>query len=99
MPENDEGRRVPPGSESMASLRALFLAYPGGLACSRKGIRHPRSISSKMAEKMRKKSDSLIVPKKRVMTVEGRGGHINRSEKETPVTREVTTRWEMALKE
>ena len=27
---------------------------------------------------MRKKSDSLIVPMKRVMTVEGRGGHINR---------------------
>lgn len=31
---------------------------------------------------MRKKSDSLIVPMKRVMTVEGRGGHISRFFKE-----------------
>ena len=34
--------------------------------------------ASKMVEMVRKKSDSLIVPKKRVMTAEGRGEHINR---------------------
>jgi len=48
---------------------------------------------------VRKKSDSLIVPRKRVMTVEGRGGHNIRFFKETPVTQEVTKRWEMDLKE
>jgi hypothetical protein len=42
------------------------------------GIGHTRSISSKVTEKTLEKSDSLIVPKKPVMTVEGRGGHMNR---------------------
>ena len=52
-----------------------------------------------MAETVRKKSDSPIVLEKRVMTVEERGGHINRFFKETPVTQEVINRWEMAMKE
>jgi len=95
----DENMRVPPGSESVASLRELHLANPGGLAYPREGIRHTRSISSEMAETVRKKSDSPIVPWKRVITVEGRGGHISRFFKETPVTQEVTNRWEMAMKE
>ena len=72
-------KRVPPGSESMASMRELFTAYLGGLAYSRKSIYRTRSISSKAEETVCKESDSLIVPKKPVMTAEGRGGHINRS--------------------
>ena len=56
----------------------LFTAYLGDLAYSRKSIFRTRSISSKAGETVSKESDSLIVPRKLVMTVEGRGGHINR---------------------
>jgi len=42
------------------------------------GIPHTRSISSKVRKKTQEESDSLIVPRKPVMTVEGRGGHTNR---------------------
>jgi len=44
----------------------------GGLASSRKSIFHSKSILSKMEEKACKKSDSLIVPMKPVMTVKER---------------------------
>jgi hypothetical protein len=77
--DRGENKRVPSGSESMASMRLLFTAYLGDLAYSCKSIFRTRSISSKAGETVCKESDSLIVPKKPVMTVEGRGGHINRS--------------------
>ena len=67
------------GLESVASMRKLFSEYLGDLANSRKSICRPRSISSKAEEKVCKESDSLIVPMKPVMTVEGRGGRISRS--------------------
>lgn len=76
---NGKNKYVPSGSESMASMRELFSTYLGGLTGSRKSIVHTRSISSKMEEKECKESDSLVVPMKPVMTVEGRGGHTNRS--------------------
>jgi hypothetical protein len=50
------------------------LAFPK----NREGIPHTRSISSEVGEMVQEGSDSLIVPKKPVMTVEGRGGHMNR---------------------
>ena len=78
---NGKNKQVPSGSESMASMRELFSTYLGGLAGSRKSIVHTRSISSKMEEKASKESDSLVVPMKPVMTVEGRGGHTNRSQR------------------
>ena len=52
-----------------------------------------------MEETAYKESDSLIVPRKPVMTVEGRGGHINRSEDKTSATPEVVARWETRTKE
>ena len=60
-------------------MRLLFTVYLGDLAYSPRGIPRTRSISSKAGKTMCKESDSPIVPKKPVMTVEGRGGHINRS--------------------
>lgn len=80
-------------------MRELFSAYLGGLASSRKGIFHTRSISSKVEEKACKESDSLIVPMKPVMTVEGRGGHTNRSEDKTFTALEAEGKWEMRTKE
>ena len=74
-----ENKRVPPGSESMASMRLLITACLGDLAHPRKSIFRTRSISSKAEEKVCKESDSPIIPMKPVMTAEGRGGHVNRS--------------------
>ncbi len=65
------------GLESTASMRKLFAAYLGDLAYPQRSICRTRSISSKAGEKVCKESDSLIVPRKPVMTVEGRGGHIS----------------------
>lgn len=79
MVDNGKNKRVPSGSESMASMRLLLAAYLGDLAYSRESIFRTRSISSKAGETVCKGSDPLIVPTKPVMTVEGRGGHINRS--------------------
>ena len=73
----------------MASMRLLITAYLGDLACPRKNIFCTRSISFKAEETICKESDSPILPKKPVMTVEGRGGHINRSEDQTSATPEV----------
>ena len=96
---NGKNKQVPSGSESMASMRELFSTYLGGLARSRKSIVHTRSISSKMEEKASKESDSLVVPMKPVMTVEGRGGHTNRSEYKTFTALEAEKKWEMRTKE
>ena len=74
-----ENKRVPPGSESTASMRLLVTAYLGDLAYSRKGIFRARSISSKAEETACKESDSPVVPTKPVMTAEERGGRVNRS--------------------
>jgi len=66
----------------MASMRELFLVYLGDLLHSLnlpEGIRHTKSISSKVAEMVQEESDSLIVPMKPVTPAEGRGGHTNRS--------------------
>jgi hypothetical protein len=51
---------------------------------SNKSILHTRSIASEVEETVCKESDSLIVPMKLVITVEGRGGHIGRFECKTP---------------
>lgn len=52
-----------------------------------------------MEEKASKKSDSLIVPMKPVMTVEGRGGHTSCSENKTFTALEAERKWEMRTKE
>ena len=83
----------------MASLRLLFSAYLGGLAGSQMSIFYTRSISSKVEERTCKESDSLIVPMKPVMTVEGRGGHTICSEDETFTAPEAERKWEVSTKE
>lgn len=52
-----------------------------------------------MEEKTSKESDSLIVPMKPVMMVEGRGGHINRSKYKTFTVLEADRKWKMRMKE
>ena len=99
MVDSSENKRVPSGSESMASMRLLITAYLGDLAYPQKSILRTRSISSKAEETVCKESDSPIVPMKPVMTVEGRGGHINRSEDETFTALEAERKWEVSTKE
>ena len=83
----------------MASLRLLFSAYLGGLAGSQMSIFYTRSISSKVEERTCKESDSLIVPRKPVMTVEGRGGHTICSEDKTFAAPEAERKWKVSTKE
>ncbi len=52
-----------------------------------------------MEETAYKESDSLIVPMKPVMTVEGRGGHTICSEDETFTAPEAEKKWEVSTKE
>ena len=52
-----------------------------------------------MGEMACKESDSLIVPMKPVMTVEGRGGHTICSEDETFTVPEAERKWEVSTKE
>lgn len=52
-----------------------------------------------MEETAYKESDSLIVPMKPVMTVEGRGGHTVCSEDETFTAPEAEKKWEVSTKE
>ena len=68
------------------------------LAFPREGIQCTRSISSEALEKAQEESDSLIVPKKPVMTVEGRGGHINRLGIQNIVRTGGGTRWQARMK-
>jgi len=76
-----QGRMDSTGVLEHGEHETVILSVPGrplAFPRKRKGIRHTRSISSKVLEMVQEESDSLIVPKKPVITVEGRGGHINR---------------------
>ena len=71
-----KSRWVPPGSESMASLRVRNEAYLGGLAYPTGGYLAHKEHGSEVLEKACKESDRFIVPMKLVMTAEGRGRHV-----------------------
>ena len=65
-------KRFPPGSKGVASLKLVCLVNRGGLIRSHVG-KHQTRYENQVGVMANEKSDQLIVPMKRVMTVEERG--------------------------
>jgi hypothetical protein len=72
------------------------MAYLGDLVCSTRRYSAHKGRCPEVLEKACKELDRFILPKKLVMTVEGRDRHVVDFSNKTLSTLEVVERWKMS---